>query len=452
MSTTYTRSTDKLEYICPRGHKGSITFKNFKNRNAGCKRCVSSKPRIRKAGKKKPEKYTIEFIKSIFEAEGYIVHTTEYINAKTQIEYTCPIGHNDSTLFYRFYIGGSRCNQCKYIKMADQFRLNFEDIRIEFKSLGFNLITSEYKLSTDILNFICPKGHNTNMAYYTWKNSEYKCYPCYLEILQKSKAFTYEQVKKMFEIKGCQLLSTNYINAKQQLEYICPNKHKNSVTLDGFNRVDTVVCEYCSNVHKHTIDEIKIKFEEVGYTLLAKEYIDAKTPLKFICNGGHTHQISWTHFRSGQRCAHCNINHGTQACKDYLDKLKLNYITEKSFPKCHLKKVLRFDLYVDNSFLIEFDGEQHFNPIDYFGGKETHKAQCMKDTIKNLFCIDSCIPLLRISYQEIKQIPDIINSFLCDLKKTDEKSPLIKFSNDKLYRNQKYMYDHLISKYVNNIK
>lgn len=86
ISKSYIRPTENLEYICPKGHYGSITFKNFKNRNAGCKKCVVRKPRIRKNAKnKKPEYYTIEFIKKIFEAEDYIVHTTEYKNAKTKI-------------------------------------------------------------------------------------------------------------------------------------------------------------------------------------------------------------------------------------------------------------------------------------------------------------------------------------------------------------------------------
>ena len=33
ISTTYTRSTEKLEYECSNGHTGTVTFKNFKNRN-----------------------------------------------------------------------------------------------------------------------------------------------------------------------------------------------------------------------------------------------------------------------------------------------------------------------------------------------------------------------------------------------------------------------------------
>lgn len=434
ISENYTHPQNKLQYICPSGHNGSIKFTNFKNNNAGCKICVVSKPRNRHGISKKREKYTIEFVKEIFEKENYVVHTTEFKNAKTQIEFTCPNNHNGSMLFYTFYINGCRCNQCKYIKMAEQFSHNIIDIKKEFDDLNFTLSTTIYNPKQP-LNFICPNGHQTEMHYINWKKSNYKCHPCYLQILQKQKAFTYNQVKEIFNNKGCRLLTTNYVNAKQLLSYICPNNHITAITLDGFNRTETIVCGYCSQVYKKTIDDIKIEFENINYTLLSTEYVGAKIPLQFICNNGHEHQISWTHFDQGQRCAQCIYNRGIDECIKYFKNNNIQYELECRFQDCKNVRPLPFDIYVTNSFLIERDGRQHFEPIERFGGIDQYISQSYRDNIKNMYCINKKIPLLRISYKELKQTSLIISNFIEQLKTHDMNKPLIVFSNQDLYKN-----------------
>ena len=47
--------------------------------------------------------------------------------------------------------------------------------------------------------------------------------------------YTYQEVYNMFLAEGYTLLSKEYINNKQQLNYICPNNHKHHITLANFN-------------------------------------------------------------------------------------------------------------------------------------------------------------------------------------------------------------------------
>ena len=49
---------------------------------------------------------------------------------------------------------------------------------------------------------------------------------------------------------------------------------------------------------------------------------------------------------------------------------------------------------------IEYDGEQHFRPIEFFGGIESFKNLILKDELKNLYCQENSLSLLRISYKE----------------------------------------------------
>ena len=72
-------------------------------------------------------------------------------------------------------------------------------------------------------------------------------------------------------------------------------------------------------------------------------------------------------------------------------------------------KKLRFDFYLpDYNTLIEYDGEQHFKPIEYFGGEEKYNILKNNDEIKNKYCKTHKINLIRIPYtfseNEVKKI------------------------------------------------
>lgn len=44
--------------------------------------------------------------------------------------------------------------------------------------------------------------------------------------------------------------------------------------------------------------------------------------------------------------------------------------------------------------------QQHFKPVEHFGGQEGFKKRIYYDNIKNNFCKEKNIPLLRIKYNE----------------------------------------------------
>ena len=68
-----------------------------------------------------------------------------------------------------------------------------------------------------------------------------------------------------------------------------------------------------------------------------------------------------------------------------------------------------FDFYVDNKYIIEFDGEQHFNPQCFNNmSKEDAEKQFKKtqehDKFKNQWCKENNIPLIRIPYTHLKDL------------------------------------------------
>jgi very-short-patch-repair endonuclease len=99
-----------------------------------------------------------------------------------------------------------------------------------------------------------------------------------------------------------------------------------------------------------------------------------------------------------------------------LKRKKISYIRQYSFNDCVDLAKLRFDFYLpEQNLLIEFDGKQHFQPIEFFGGKEAFKIQEKRDKIKNEQAKKHSINLLRIPYTKYDNIETILENNLMQL-------------------------------------
>lgn len=93
---------------------------------------------------------------------------------------------------------------------------------------------------------------------------------------------------------------------------------------------------------------------------------------------------------------------GESYIKLLLENIKVDFIPQYTFPDCKNINALHFDFAIfhhENLLgLIEYDGKQHFEPIDFFGGVQGFEKTKKRDEIKNTYCITHNIPLLRIPY------------------------------------------------------
>lgn len=87
-----------------------------------------------------------------------------------------------------------------------------------------------------------------------------------------------------------------------------------------------------------------------------------------------------------------------------LEKFKIKFKQYHKMKGCFSEKngkcyLLTFDFYIPSkNLVIEFDGGQHFKPVEKFGGKESFERTLLLDGIKNKFCQDNNIKMLRIPY------------------------------------------------------
>jgi len=139
-----------------------------------------------------------------------------------------------------------------------------------------------------------------------------------------SKRLEYEYVKDQFSKFGYRLLSKNYKNIDEKLEYECDKGHIHSMNYHNFKGGNR--CPSCSTVNntKHTIDFIKKQIEIDGYRLLSTEYNGNREKLDIECPEGHRYKANYHDFDRGTRCPICSV--GIRA-----EKRSLNYVDVKNY-------------------------------------------------------------------------------------------------------------------------
>ena len=366
---------------------------------------------------------TYEFVKQQFENVGYKLISTEYVKAIAKLEYICDKGHVGQ-LSYNKLSQGRRCYRC-----SNQYKPTFDEVKEIYKKIGYELLANEdeYKNSLSKLKFKCNNAHINEMTLNSITQGN-KCSIC-----TKNKKLTYDFVKQEFEKRDLTLVSTTYTNARTLMDFICnKNSHKYQISYDDL-RHNINPCARCAGMGKLNFEDIKKEFEDEGYTLLSTTYINAHKKLKYKCDNNHIVEISYTHFKSGKRCPKCQESRGERAIRKFLETSSdiESFISEHKFPDCKNINCLPFDFYVNDKFLIEFDGCQHFDAYDFFGGQKTLEETQKRDKIKTDYCRKNNIPLLRISYKHISKITDIIKDFM---DKLDEDPSLIHFTDADLYK------------------
>ena len=96
---------------------------------------------------------------------------------------------------------------------------------------------------------------------------------------------------------------------------------------------------------------------------------------------------------------------------DILDEAGLAYKEEYAVKNLVATsgRVLRFDFcvfddYGDIDFFIEYQGEQHYEPVSKYGGKTALKRQKYNDAQKRKYCSDHHIPLVIVPYWDYNKL------------------------------------------------
>lgn len=161
--------------------------------------------------------------------------------------------------------------------------------------------------------------------------------------------------------------------------------------------------------HEEYLDKLKEKSAPVD---IIEEYKGANVKVLHRCKKcGYEWKATPGNILYGNMCPKCKTSRGEREISAWLDSHSIEYTVQKKFSNCADKKPLPFDFYLPSyNALIEYDGEQHYRPVEYFGGIKTYEKLKYHDMIKDQFCAENNLHLLRISYNE--DIAEKLNNFV----------------------------------------
>lgn len=338
-----------------------------------CKNCYNIERGLNHSKKKLEDKYSN--IKFDF---------TGYVNNESEIKYVCSRNHYNVSNYKNLIRQKTNiCEKCFFIE------------NIENKQSNIKVI--EYVDNDDIVCECKNCGFELKDSYRNFTRKEYKCKYC--EIMEVSNRFDSGELI-LDDVKNGKI----YFHCKKE-------NHEYIMSRRNFLRFNNAGCNEC---RRFTLDDIKEKINEIHGNRFKYDFSNFKsvhTKINIICENGHNFKQKISNHLQGKGCAVCNESFGERFISLYLERNGIEYEKQKTFDDCIYQDKLKFDFYIpEKNMLIEFDGIQHFEPIDHFGGMREFKKQIKKDEIKNRYCLDKNIDLIRIKYND--DIDVVLDKFI----------------------------------------
>ena len=206
-----------------------------------------------------------------------------------------------------------------------------------------------------------------------------------------------------------------YMNLDSLAKFKCNNCGNNEylITPSGILKKKSINCNKCRTSHNiQTLKEYILDIEEKYpnmYNIDLEENCNYKNSDSLIiikcnkCNNKFKSNAKGFKYRG--KCSYCNMT----KLEKYVFSIIKNYFSSEdidiqvSFDGLKYKNSLKFDFYISKiNLVIEVDGKQHYSDgKNYsFGDKKEYEKTKLRDNIKNKYCLDNNIKLIRIKYDD----------------------------------------------------
>ena len=273
---------------------------------------------------------------------------------------------------------------------------------------GFTLADgNEFVNSRTYLYIVCPEGHTLKTCPNKFQQGR-RCPYCSKKVKKTTESFK-QEVKELTNNEFSVL--SEYKNARTPL-LMKHNHCGREFFIAPSTFLGKLACKDCSYKQRgldrrFTQEEFELKVKEVGkgeFSLQSKyETTNQQVLLKHEVCGCEWWSYPNNFLHYGIVCRQCEHtkSKGEELIKEYLDENEIEYLFQHTYDDLKHKRALAYDFYIpEKNLLIEYDGLQHFKPIEYFGGEKAFKERQFKDNLKNEYAKQNNIDLIRIPYYE----------------------------------------------------
>lgn len=155
-------------------------------------------------------------------------------------------------------------------------------------------------------------------------------------------------------------------------------------------------------------DQIIKDFDDI--CIFLEDYVNTDTPILLQSKAcGHEFKASPTHLlKDRYYCPICHSSKGEKRILAWLEKQNISYERQKKIILNN--KIFKVDFYLpDLHIYIEYNGEQHYRPVEYFGGQKAFEDQQKRDALVRNYIAQLQEKLLEIPYYQFNEIEVILN-------------------------------------------
>jgi very-short-patch-repair endonuclease len=362
------------------------------------------------------------FITKALEKHGnkYNYSLVDYKNNKTKIDIICD-SHGKFSQTPNAHLNGQRCPGCSALERKDSLSLGndlFVKKSIEIHGDLYDYRNSNYSNVGTPVKILCHKHGEFNQIPRNHLNGN-GCPKCAIEakkVILSAGILHFIRKSENVHNDTYDYSKSTYINNKTTLIVIC--KIHGEFLITPSHHYQGSGCKKCSGTHRRSTndfisDSIFVHGNKYDYT--ETQFKSTDSNVNILCRKHGIFVQNASHHLKGHGCPSCSESKGEIFISEILKNNNIYFLKQKKFDTCRSTKghKLKFDFYLPSiNICIEFDGQQHFEKCDFFGGEEKFETQVENDTIKNKFCSDNGIELIRIKYNDTNINELLINKIL----------------------------------------
>ena len=335
----------------------------------------------------------------------------EYITTNAKIQCKCKICGTEWSPIPKTLLKGIGCPECGKNKCANSNRKTLDKLKEELsiKCPNIEYYSGEYKNTDSNLFFRC------KLCGEIWETTPHSvlrggtgCLKCSYKLRGKQATKTHEQfIKEISIINPNITILGQYVNTHSKIKYRCLKCGNIQYALPG-HLLQGHGCGKCaiSNNTKTTEEFIQESKKIYGdrFTYDKTAYINSSTKVIITCKEHGDFSIVPTSFLSGRSCPRCTQSFGENLVMQVLIKnnikFKQEYRIDMEFSYYNKTIYVDFITKVNGKvYIIEYNGMQHYKPVQFFGGEEAFRKQQKRDEALRQFCNKHNITLIEIPYK-----------------------------------------------------
>ena len=365
--------------------------------------------------------------------EMFSYSKTEFVDMKTKTIITCN-KHGDLIINPITHIHQKEsCKSCKKEKLLEKRKLAFIKKATKIHGKIYSYDKTKYVNNKEKIIIVCNKHGEFITTPSSHINQKTGCPKCRKNKGSHNRIRNEEFIEKATKIHGntYDYSKTLYTGMHNPIKVICKihgeftqSKALNHLT-NEFN------CPQCLNIRlkehtestKITYDEAVKKVKNIHRDFIEihdfSNYKNNDSKITFICNKNtkhgtweaSLHSVTGRGNKGATGCPICKMSHGERKIlfwlRDNQIEHKWQYRVKK--PNSNKKSFYIYDFFLPKlKMLIEFDGRQHFEAIEAWGGQKSLEKNIKNDKEKTKYAKELKLSMLRISYKNIKKINEIL--------------------------------------------